>query len=258
MNRFRFLSMLFSIILIFTLYSAGAQAEIQTRYVDYSHGDVALSGYLAYDDVVQGPRPGIYVVHARSGMDEKALEDARMFARMGYVAFAADIYGKGVVPQTVPEMVELSRLYGNDRPLMRARASAGLNAFSENPMVDASKIAVIGYCFGGTVAVELAESGASLVGVVPVHGSFRNFTPEDANNIQGPVLILHGAQDRTAPMEEVNKLIADLNAADVEWQLELYSGAEHGFTNPGSPAEERADREYKAAAERFFAEVFGG
>ena len=252
----RLLSSVLGAVLISVLYAGMAQAEIQTRYVDYSHGDVALSGYLAYDDAVQGQRPGVYVVHARSGMDEKALEDARMFARMGYVAFAADIYGKGVVPQTVLEMQELSGFYGGDRPLTRARAQAGLDAFSENPMVDASKIAVLGYCFGGMIAIELAESGAPLVGVVPVHGSFRNFTPEDANNIQGSVLILHGALDETAPMEEVNKLIADLSAADVEWQMELYSGAEHGFTKPGSPAEERADREYKAAAERFFAEVF--
>ena len=80
--------------------------------------------------------------------------------------------------------------------------------------------------------------------------------PEDANNIQGSVLILHGAEDQTATLEEVNKLIADLRAAEIDWQLELYSGAEHGFTNPGSPSEERADREYKAASERFFAEIF--
>ena len=254
----RLLSSALGAFLVSAFISGMAQAEIQTRYVDYSHGDVPLSGYLAYDNAVQGQRPGVLVVHARSGMNEKALEDARMFARMGYVAFAADIYGKGVVPQTVPEMQELSGIYGADRPLTRTRAQAGLDTLAEMAMVDASKIAVIGYCFGGMVAVELAESGASLVGVVPVHGSFRNFTSADANNIQGSVLILHGARDETAPMEEVNKLIADLDAAEVDWQLELYSGAEHGFTNPGSPAEERADREYKAAAERFFEVVFGG
>jgi dienelactone hydrolase len=123
-------------------------------------------------------------------------------------------------------------------------------------MVDSAKLAVVGYCFGGTVAIELAESGAPLLGVIPVHGSFHNFTPEDANNIQGSVLILHGAEDQTATLEDVNDLIADLRAAEVEWQLALYSGAEHGFTNPGSPAEERADREYKAASERFLAEIF--
>jgi dienelactone hydrolase len=256
MNGFRCFSAVVCAALAALLFSPNARAEIQTRYVDYNDGDVALSGYLAYDDAVQGKRPGILMVHARSGMDEKALEDTRMFARMGYVAFAADMFGKGVVPKTVPEMVELSGLYGNDRPLMRQRATAALAEFSKNPMVDTSKMAVIGYCFGGTVAIELAETGAPLLGVVPVHGSFRNFTPADAANIQGSVLILHGAKDETAPMEEVNKLIADLDGAEVEWELNLYSGAEHGFTEPGNAAEERADREYKAAAEAFFAEVF--
>lgn len=257
MTKLRFLLAALSAVLVSTLPLGIAQAEIQVEYIDYSHGDVPLSGYLTYDDSLAGPRPGVFMVHARSGLDDKALEDARMFAQMGYVVFAADMYGKGIVPQTVPEMVTLSRHYGADRPLMRARAQAGLNVLAANPMVDNTKMAVTGYCFGGTVAIEIAESGAPLVGVIPVHGSFRNFTPEDAANIQGSVLILHGAEDQTAPMEEVNKLIADLRAAEVEWQLELYSGAEHGFTNPGSPAEERADREYKAASERFLAEVFG-
>jgi dienelactone hydrolase len=103
----------------------------------------------------------------------------------------------------------------------------------------------------------LAEGGADLAGVIPVHGSFRNLVPEDARNIQGRVLILHGAEDETAPLEVVNELIGDFRAADVDFQLELYSGATHGFTDPNGAAEERADREYKAAVERFLAEIFG-
>jgi len=244
--------------LVFVLHAGVARADIVTRYVDYRHGDTALSGYLAYDDGLAGRRPGVLLVHDRAGLAEKTLEDARMIARMGYVVFAADIFGKGVIPQTVPEMRALSELYGGDRPLMRARARAGLDALSANPMVDNTKLAVIGYCFGGTVAIELAESGAPLDGVIPVHGSFRDFAPEAAKNIQGRVLILHGAEDQTAPLEEVNKLIADLRAAEVGWQLELYSGASHAFTTPRTPSEERADMEYKAAIERFFAEIFGG
>jgi dienelactone hydrolase len=180
-----------------------------------------------------------------------------MIARMGYVVLAIDMFGKGIVPKTVPEMQTQSRIYGDNRPLMRTRAQAGLAALSAHARVDAAKIAAIGYCFGGTTIVELAESGAPLVGVVPVHGSFRNFTPADAKNIKGPVLILHGADDTTAPMEEVNKLTADLKAANVTWELQLYSGAAHGFTEPRGPQEERADRQYKAAIQDFFKEVFG-
>jgi dienelactone hydrolase len=253
----RSLSTLLAAVLAVALGAGIARAEIKTQYVDYRHGDVPLSGYLAYDDAVQGRRPGVLLVHFRGGLTEKTLGDARMIAGMGYVVFAADMFGKGVLPQTVPEMQALTTLYDKDRPLMRARAQAGLDVLAANPMVDPAKLAVIGYCFGGTVAIELAESGAPLLGAIPVHGSFRDFTPEGARNIRGKVLILHGAEDQTAPLEEVNKLIADLRAAEVSWQLELYSGATHGFTMPRSPAEERADREYKAAVERFFEEIFG-
>jgi dienelactone hydrolase len=244
-------------VLFSMLHSGVAQAEIQTEYVDYQHGDTVLSGYLAYDDSIEGRRPGVLLVHHRAGLDEATLESARMISEMGYVVLAADMFGKGVLPQTVPEMQALTGVFNGDRMLTRARAQAGLDWLSANPMVDNTRLAAIGYCFGGNVALELAESGAALDGVIPVHGSFRNLVPEDANNIQGQVLILHGAEDTTAPLEVVNDLIADFRAAEVDWQLELYSGATHGFTSPEGPSEERADREYKAAIERFFAEIFG-
>ena len=256
MTIMRLLSAVLGAVLVSTIHVGDAGAEVQTRYIDYRHGHTALSGYMAYDDSLQGKRPGVLLVHDRAGLTEKAFEDAKMIARMGYVVFATDMFGKGVVPKTVPEMQALSRTYNMDRPLMRARARAGLDTLGALPTVDNTKLAVIGYCFGGTVAVELAESGAPLRGVIPVHGSFRDFSPEAAKNIKGSVLILHGAEDKTAPMEEVNKLLADLRAAEIVWQLELYSGSGHGFTSPRSPAEERADREYKAAAQRFFAEIF--
>ena len=233
-----------------------AQAEVQTEYVDYQHGDTILSGYLAYDDSIEGSRPGVLLVHHRSGLDEETLESARMIAEMGYVVLAADMFGKGVLPQTVPEMQALTGVFNSDRMLTRARAQAGLDWLTGSSMVDDTRVAAIGYCFGGNVAIELAESGADLDGVVPVHGSFRNLVPENARNIQGQVLILHGAEDQVAPVEVVNSLISDFRAAEVDWQLELYSGASHGFTAPQGPAEERAEREYRAAVERFFAEIF--
>jgi dienelactone hydrolase len=237
--------------------AGSARAEIRTQPVEYRHGDAALSGYLTYDDSLTGRRPGVLMVHDRAGLTDKAREDAQMIARLGYVVFAADMFGKGVLPKTVPEMQALTRVYDTDRAHMRARAQAGLDALRANAIVDPAKLAVIGYCFGGTVSVELAESGAPLVGVVPVHGSFRNFAPEAAKNIRGRMLILHGGEDTTAPLEEVNKLIGDLRAAKIDWKLELYSGASHAFTSPRNPTEQRADREYKAAVQRFFAEIFG-
>jgi dienelactone hydrolase len=237
--------------------SGFAQAAIKTQYVDYMDGTTPLSGYLAYDDQASGKRPGVLLVHYRGGLQGETLRDAQMIAELGYVVFAEDIFGKGVVPKTVPEMTAQTDIYNKDRGKMRARSRAGFDVLAKNPMVDASRIAVIGYCFGGTVAVELAETGVPAVGVVAVHGSFRDFQHDAAKNIKGRVLILHGAEDMVAPLDEVNKLVGDLRAAKVNWELQVYSGAEHGFTNPQNAAEQRADREYKIAIQRFFKDIFG-
>jgi dienelactone hydrolase len=239
------------------LQSGLAQAEIKTQWIEYKQGDTALRGYLAYDDATTAKRPGVLMGHDRSGMSSVTLRDAEMIARLGYVVFVGDIFGKDVLPKTVPEMTETITIYNKDRPLMRARAQAGFDVLRANPLVDTSKLAVVGYCFGGTVAVELAEMGIPVVGMVSVHGSFRDFAPANANNIKGRVLILHGAEDQVAPLDEVNKLIGDLRAAKVNFELEVYSGAQHGFTAPQNASDERADREYKVAMARFLKEVFG-
>jgi dienelactone hydrolase len=240
------------------LHTQSAQAAIKTQYIEYMHGNTALKGYLAYDDAITGKRPGVLLAHYRGGLQGETLEDAQMIANMGYVVFAEDIFGKDIVPKAVPEMTALTNIYNNDRGLMRTRARSGFDVLAKHPMVDAAKIAVVGYCFGGTVAVELAETGTPALGTIAVHGSFRNFTPADAKNIKGKVLILHGAEDEVAPLDEVNKLVADLRAAKVSWELQIYSGSSHGFTNPSNAAEERADSQYKVAMERFFKELFGG
>ena len=126
-----------------------------------------------------------------------------------------------------------------------------------NPMVDTSKIAIVGYCFGGEVAIELAETGAPILGSVTIHGSFRGFPADAAKNIKGRVLILHGADDPVAPMPEVIGLIDQLRAAKVGWELQLYSGTAHGFSTPKDAAEQRANEQSKAATARFFRQVFG-
>jgi dienelactone hydrolase len=239
------------------LLASAAQAEIKTQWVDYKQGDTALQGYLAYDDSIAGKRPGVLLLHRRDGMSELTLQNAQMYSRQGYVVFAADIFGKDVRPKTVPEMQAQTAIYTKDRPLMRARTQAGFDVLRVNPMVDASKIAVVGYCFGGEVAIEFAETGAPIVGSVTIHGSFRGYPAEAAKNINGRVLILHGADDPVAPISEVVTLIDQLRAAKVSWELNLYSGTEHGFSTPKNAAEERADAESKAATARFFRQVFG-
>jgi dienelactone hydrolase len=237
------------------LQTGATQAALKSQWIDYKQGETALSGYLVYDDAVQGRRPGVLMIHDRSGFSEGTLADAQMIAKLGYVVFAEDIFGKGIVPKTVPEMMSTIAIYDKDRPLMRARALAGFDVLKAQPMVDTTKLASVGYCFGGTTGIELIETGAPLLGFVSVHGAFNNFAPEAAKNIKGRVLILHGAEDPVAPMEEVNAVISQFRAAKVDFEVNLYSGAAHGFTKPQNPSEVRADDEYKVAMAQFLKDL---
>jgi dienelactone hydrolase len=246
----------FAAAIAIVLQTGASRAEIKKQFIDYKDGDKQLSGFLVYDDAQSGKRPGVLLGHDRAGMAAAAFRDSELIAKMGYVVFVADMFGKGFVPKDVPEMTATITIYNNDRPLMRSRARAGFEVLKSNPMVDASKLAIVGYCFGGTVAIELAESGVPVAGTISVHGSFRNFAPEAAKNINGKVLILHGAEDPVAPIPEVMSLVEQLRAAKVSWELELYSGTTHAFTDPKDAAEERADAEYKVAMTRFLKEVF--
>jgi dienelactone hydrolase len=239
------------------LHAGTAQAAVKTQWIDYKQGDTALSGYLVYDDSVQGRRPGVLMIHDRSGFSEGTLADARMIAGLGYVVFAEDIFGKGIVPKTVPEMMDTIAIYDKDRPLMRERAVAGFDVLKAQPIVDPAKLAAVGYCFGGTTGIELIETGAPLLGFVSVHGAFNNFSPDAAKNIKGRVLILHGAEDPVAPMTELDAVISQFRAAKVNFEVNLYSGAAHGFTKPQNPSEVRADDEYKVAMARFLKDLLG-
>lgn len=250
-------SVVFTAALLGIVQTVPAAAEFRTQSVDYKHGDTALEGYLAYDDTISGKRPGVLLLHRRDGMTDLTRKNTEMVAKLGYIAFAPDIFGKAIRPKDVKEMIEQSAIYNKDRPLMRARAQAGFDVLRQNPMVDPARLAMVGYCFGGTVAVELAEVGVPVLGAVAIHGSFRDHAPEAASNIKGRFLILHGAEDPIAPLEEVNKLIKDFRAAKVDWQMELYGGAEHGFSTPKNAAEERANRLSQAAMVRFFSDIFG-
>ncbi len=218
MKASRVLTVLCSSALAVAFGAGAAHAELKKQRVDYKEGNTALSGYLVYDDAFSGKRPGVLMAHSRAGMAEEIMNDSDMVAKMGYVVFAEDIFGKGVVPKDVPEMQAQTVIYNKDRPLMRARSVAGFDVLKANPMVDPTKLAIVGYCFGGTVAVELAETGVPVAGIVSVHGSFRDFQPERAKNIKGRVLILHGAEDPVAPLAEVNLLVDQLRAAKVKWE----------------------------------------
>jgi dienelactone hydrolase len=240
------------------------QAKLQTQAVIFKDGMIPLEGFLAYDDAVLAPRPGILVVHDWMGVSEETKRRCTMLADLGYVAFAADIYGKRVRPTTAEEAGKLAGKYKGDRALYRKRLNLALDVLQKDSRVDPKKLAAIGYCFGGTGVLELARSGADLRGVVSFHGGLDSLHPEDAKAIKARILVLHGADDPFVPAADVAAFQEELRKAGVDWQMTYYSGAVHAFTNPGAGSDnskgaaynEKADRRSWEAMKAFFAEIF--
>ncbi|MBI2871457.1 MAG: DUF167 domain-containing protein [Candidatus Omnitrophica bacterium] len=216
----------------FLFYPGTGQAAIRTEAVPYTHGDVELEGYLAYDDALQGKRPGVLVVHEWKGLNEYAKRRARELAELGYIAFAVDMYGKGVYAQTHEEAAQLSGVFRQERNLMRARAAAGLDVLKGHPLTDSSRLGAIGYCFGGMAVLELARAGEDLKGVVSFHGGLSTPHPEDAQNIKGKVLVLTGADDPHISAEERRTFEEEMQKGDVDYRLIIFPGAVHSFTVP--------------------------
>ena len=244
--------------------AAPAEAAIRTEIVEYRHGETILEGYLAYDDEIKEQRPGVLVVHQWKGLGDYEKRRARELAELGYVAFAADIYGQGIRPQTNEEAGVQATIYRSDRQLLRDRANAGLKVLQNHELTLPEKLAAIGYCFGGGTVLELARSGAPVAGVVSFHGNLDTPNLEDANNIRGRVLVLHGADDPLVPPEQVQTFTEEMRAANVDWELVMYGGAVHSFSDPGAgddPSkgvayQEAADKRSWTAMQEFFQQIF--
>jgi dienelactone hydrolase len=244
-------------------FANGAHAEIHTEVVSYSHGDTPLEGYLAYEKEHAGRLPAVLVIHEWTGLGDFVRGRVEQLAREGLAAFGVDVYGKGIRPETTEEAAEQAGIYRADRALMRARAQAGLEELLSREIVDPARIAAIGYCFGGGVALELARSGAEIAGVVSFHGNLDTPDPKDAEQIKAKILVCHGADDPYVPGEQVAAFIEEMRAANVDWQMISYGGAVHSFTNPGAGEDnsrgaaynESADRRSWRAMKAFFEEV---
>lgn len=237
-------------------------AAIQTKTVEYQQGDTTLEGVIVYDDAVKARRPGVLIVHQWMGITAYEKKRAEMLAQLGYVAFCADIYGKGVRPTSVAEAGAQAGKYKGDRALLRKRVNAGLETLKKSDLVDSQHIDAIGYCFGGTTVIELARSGADLAGVVSFHGGLDSPAPADGKNIKCKVLACHGANDPFVPAKDLAAFEDEMKQAAVDWQLIQYGGAVHSFTDwkadgalKGAQYNERADKRSWEDMKQFFAET---
>jgi dienelactone hydrolase len=256
---------LLTFLIAFMGLTTSSYAALRSELVDYKQGNALLEGYAVYDDTFTGKRPGILVVHEWKGLNDYAKRRADMLAQLGYIAFAADIYGKGVHPQTVEEAGAMAGKFKADRALLRARVKVALDVLKAVPNVDTTKLAAIGYCFGGTAVLELARSGADVKGVVSFHGGLSSPTPRDARKIKAKILVLHGAADPFVKADEVAAFEKEMRRAKVNYRLIKYPGAMHGFTNPdnknvppGALYNEAADKASWIEMQKFFKEILGG
>jgi dienelactone hydrolase len=240
-----------------------AFAEIKTAPVAYKDGDIELEGFVAYDDVKPGIRPGVLVIHDWTGVQEYAKMRTKQLAELGYVAFAADIYGKGVRPTDPKDCAAEAGKYKGNLPLLRKRVTLGLEQLKLQPNTDPKKLAAIGYCFGGTTVLELARSGADLNGVVSFHGGLGTTLPAEESKVKPNVLVLHGADDPFVKPEEVAAFKAEMEKAKVAMQFISYPGAVHSFSrksagddpSKGNAYNEAADKASWAEMKKFFADV---
>lgn len=226
------MNIILSLILLLGMATAG-HSKVVTQPVQYQQNDTVLRGYLAYDDAVSGKRPGVLVVHEFWGLNEFAKQRAEQVAKLGYVALAVDMYGEG---KTTQDREEARRLADHVRssPLMRERAKAGLKVLAKHELVDARRLAAIGFCFGGTTVLELAYSGADVKGVASFHGGLTVPKPDEMKSIKASVLVLHGAKDPHIKPEAINAFQEAMRQAGADWQMVFYGNAVHSFTNPSA------------------------
>lgn len=251
--------------------AVSARAKIVTRAVDYSHNGVELEGYLAYDDAKTsgGKLPGVLIVHEWWGLNDYVKRRAEQIAKLGYVAFALDMYGKGVLTADAKKAGELSgQFYG--KPIMAERAQSGLDQLLKTGLVDEDRVAAIGYCFGGTTCLALAYTGAPLAGIVSFHGGLIPAPADAAARTKAKILVCHGAMDPFVKKDAVDAFIRSMNDGKFDYQFDIYAGAVHAFTNPDADALSAANGlngaiGYSASADRrswadmklFFSEIFG-
>jgi dienelactone hydrolase len=240
-------------------------AKLITKNIDYTDAKgTPLHGFVIYDDAITGKRPGVLVIHDWRGITDYTHTRADMLAKLGYIAFAADIYGKDVSKEGPPEWMKEVTAYKSDRPLYRERVRAAYDAFLKQPELDPTRMAAIGYCFGGTGVIEAARDGLDLKGVVSFHGGLDSQPLSPGATIKAKVLALCGADDPYEKPEDMKAFEQQLRENNVDYEIVSYGHAVHAFTDPGVDALHQDGAKYNAAADKrswqamrdFFSEIF--
>ncbi len=250
--------------LILGLGSTAAWSAIQTRSVAYKDYDTVLTGHLYWDDAAKENRPGVLVVHEWWGLNDYAKKRARMLAELGYVAFAADMYGDQHVTGKASQAQEWMQEVTADVEGWRNRARLGLQQLIDSGLVDENKLAAIGYCFGGATVLQMSYDNAPLRGVVSFHGALPAAPDEVKGKIKPQILVLHGHADNFVAPEVVQNFRNKLDAAGAKWEMNTYGGVRHGFTNPDAARhgidnlkyDEVADQRSWRRMQVFFSEIF--
>jgi dienelactone hydrolase len=260
MKKSRFAYLVTTFILSLSL----TQAALKKESVVYESEGQKLEGYLVYDDAVKKNLPGVLIVHQWKGLIEYEKKRAEMLAELGYVVFCADIYGQGIRPTEMKDCAAESQKYKKNRALYRQRLAAGLDQLRGQATVDKSRLAVMGYCFGGTGALEAARAGAEVRGVVSFHGGLNTEAIETKTPIKPQILVLHGADDPYVPAAEVEAFKAEMTTTKAQYEFIAYPGAVHSFTHwdagtdnsKGAAYNEEADKKSWEAMKEFFQKIF--
>lgn len=262
MNYFHRLGL--CLLMIVCAWSSQVEARVQIKTIPYNHGEVGLEGVVAWDDEIKGKRPGILVVHEWWGLNEYARTRAEQLAALGYVAVAVDMYGKGKVTTHPDEARQWMQQTTANVKMWQARANEGFRLLQTNPLVDQTRLAAIGYCFGGATVMQMVYDGAPVKGVVSFHGSLPLPPAYSAVKSSVKILIAHGEADPFLSQDHIRKFKHALDEAGLDWHMVIFGGAQHGFTNPsanqygmnGVQYQEQADRRSWEHMKMFFDELF--
>ena len=237
---------------------------MKTQTIEYRDGDVTLRGFVARDESRSGKRPGVLVMPEAFGINSRTQDRAQRLADLGYVALAGDPYGNGFNPKDLPEAIKHATALMQDPAKFRKRGRVALDTLAAMPDVDRERLAVIGYCMGGTFSLELARDGAPLRGIVSFHGGLQTQRPAEAGQVKAKLLVCTGADDPFVPVAQVGAFAEEMTKAKADWQVISYANTVHSFTNPdadtiGAPGikyNKSADERSWKAMTSFFDEVF--